>query len=168
VAELLGTTTAAVNSMLQRAHAQIDEAAPTPESVTEPTEAAQRELLDRYVAAFEANDYKAITELFAQDAVWEMPPFLDWFRGGQHIGQLIEHHCPAKAAGDMRLLPTQANGQPAFGLYMRTREGDFEAFNLPVLTLGPDGVTHVVAFFDVHLFDTFGLPRRLPSDPPTS
>ncbi len=161
VADLLDTTTAAVNSMLQRAHAQLVQVAPTADEIVEPTDTAQRELLDRYVAAFEAKDIRAIVDLFTKDAVWEMPPFTSWYQGAENIGRLVDTQCPAQGPGDMRLLPTRANGQPAFGLYLR--EGDrFVAFNLPVLTLGSGGIRHVVSFFDLDLFDTFGLPRQLP------
>ena len=81
----------------------------------------------------------------------------------QNIGRLIDTQCPARAAGDMRLVPTSANGQPAFGLYLR--DGDrYKPFNLPVLTLGKGGVTHVASFFEPRLFETFGLPPWLPVD----
>jgi RNA polymerase sigma-70 factor (ECF subfamily) len=67
----------------------------------------------------------------------------------------------------MRLVPTRANGQYAFGLYMR--DGDvFKPFNLPVLTLTPDGVSHVSCFFDLRLFAKFGLPASLPAATPTA
>jgi RNA polymerase sigma-70 factor, ECF subfamily len=165
VAEVLGTTTAAVNSLLQRAHAQLDDVAPTADSVVEPADAAQRDLLERYVAAFEAKDIQAIVDLFTKDAIWEMPPYTGWYQGADTIGRLIDEQCPAQGPGDMRLVPTRANGQPAFGLYMREPDGGYGAFNLPVLTTGPGGVMHVVSFFDVRLFDVFGLPGRLP---PTS
>jgi RNA polymerase sigma-70 factor (ECF subfamily) len=60
----------------------------------------------------------------------------------------------------MRLVPTRANGQYAFGLYMR--DGDvYKPFNLPVLTLTPAGVSHVTCFFDLRLFEKFGLPAAL-------
>jgi len=162
-AELLDTTAAAVNSMLQRARAQLAQAAPAEASVTEPAEADQRRLLDRFVAAFEDKDIPAMIELFTKDAVWEMPPFVGWYVGGEAIARLIDIQCPARGPGDMKLVPTRANGQPAFGLYMR--EGDaYLPFNLPVLTLGPTGVTHVTSFFDRSLFATFGLPASLPAD----
>lgn len=164
VADLLEISPAAVNSMLQRAHAQIDAVAPERDTIVEPTDTAVRELLDRYVAAFEAKDIKAIVNLFATDAVWEMPPFTQWYEGAEAIGRLIDLQCPAQGPGDMRLIETSANGQPAFGLYMRDPDGGYSAFNLPVLTIGPDGVvTHVACFFDLSLFDRFGLPRRLPA-----
>lgn len=162
VAELLGTTTTAVNSMLQRARAQLDQAAPAEDDIAEPDAADQRELLDRYVMAFEAKDIPAIVELFTKDAVWEMPPFTAWYQGAENIGRLIDAQCPAEGPGDMRLIPTEANGQPAFGLYMR--DGDvYRPFNLPVLTLSPSGITHVASFFDLRLFATFGLPEALPA-----
>jgi RNA polymerase sigma-70 factor, ECF subfamily len=90
-----------------------------------------------------------------------MPPFTGWYVGGEDIARLIDTKCPAEGPGDMRLVPTRANGQYAFGLYMR--DGDvYRPFNLPVLTLTPAGVSHVTAFFDVRLFAKFGLPESLP------
>src|SRR3982751_4633368 len=118
VAEVLETTTVAVNSTLQRARAQLEQAAPAEDKIHEPSGADQRELLDRYVTAFENKDISAIVELFTKDAVWEMPPFDAWYQGAETIGRLIDTQCPARGPGDMRLLATQANGQPAFGLYM--------------------------------------------------
>jgi RNA polymerase sigma-70 factor (ECF subfamily) len=165
VAELLDTTTTAVNSILQRARAQLEQAAPTEDEIVEPTAADQRELLDRYVAAFEDKDVPTIVELFTKDAVWEMPPFTAWYQGAENIGRLIDTQCPANGPGDMRLIPTEANGQPAFGLYMRRDDDVYRPFNLPVLTLGPSGITHVACFFDLRLFATFGLPETLPAQP---
>ncbi|MFD9740887.1 sigma-70 family RNA polymerase sigma factor [Umezawaea sp. NPDC059074] len=161
VADLLDTTTAAVNSSLQRARAQLDELSPSEDTVVEPTTAEQRDLLDRYVKAFEAKDIPAIVTLFTSDAVWEMPPFTGWYQGGADIARLVDTQCPADGPGDMRLVPTSANGQPAFGLYMRDEDGVHRPFNLPVLTLSPGGVTHVASFFDLRLFEVFGLPAVL-------
>ena len=161
VAEMLETTTVAVNSTLQRARAQLDQVSPSQDALAEPTAPEQRELLDRFVVAFENKDIPAIVELFATDAVWEMPPFIGWYQGAENIARLVDTQCPAQGPGDMHLVPTWANGQPAFGLYMR--DGDtYRPFNLPVLTLGPDGITHVACFFDLRLFETFGLPASIP------
>jgi RNA polymerase sigma-70 factor, ECF subfamily len=166
VAEALDTTTAAVNSMLQRAHAQLEQVAPAEDEVTEPADREQRELLDRFVAAFEDKDIPAIVELFTKDAVWEMPPFVGWYQGAETIARLIDTQCPAEGPGDMRLVPTSANGQPAFGLYMRGDDGVYRPFNLPVLTVRDGAVTHVACFFDLGLFPTFGLPESLPESRP--
>jgi RNA polymerase sigma-70 factor (ECF subfamily) len=163
VAGLFDVSPAAVNSMLQRARAQIDAAAPNRDAIVEPTDTAVRDLLDRFVAAFEAKDISAIVDLFAAEAVWEMPPFIQWYQGAEAIGRLVDCQCPAQGPGDMRLIETSANRQPAFGLYLRGGDGGYIAFNLPVLTIGRAGITHVVCFFDPSLFDRFGLPRQLPA-----
>jgi RNA polymerase sigma-70 factor (ECF subfamily) len=94
-----------------------------------------------------------------------MPPFTGWYVGAEAIGTLISTQCPASGPGDMRMVPTRANGSPAFGLYMREADGRHHAFQLQVPTLTERGVSYVAAFFDVDLFDRFGLPRLLPLDP---
>ncbi len=162
VAEALDITTTAVNSILQRARAQLDQAAPKEDDVVEPTTQDQRELLRSYVTAFEAKDIAAIEKLFTSDAVWEMPPFTAWYQGPERISRLVDTQCPSQP-GDLRLLATEANGQPAFGVYMRDDDDVHRAFNLNVLTLTPSGVSHVAAFFDLRLFGAFGLPRTLPA-----
>jgi RNA polymerase sigma-70 factor, ECF subfamily len=164
VAELLDTTTAAVNSALQRARAQLNEVGPREEAVVGPTTPVQRELLDRYVAAFESYDITALMALFCDDAVWEMPPFTGWYQTPDMIGRLIANQCPANAPGDLQLVPSMANGQPAFGMYLRDEDGSSSAFQLHVLTLAPTGISHVTAFFDLSLFATFALPDSLPPD----
>lgn len=158
VAELLGTSTAAVNSMLQRARAHLDEAGLNRDDVVEPVRPEQRELLDRYVAAFESYDVDAIVSLFTEDAIWEMPPFTGWYQGARTIGNLISQQCPASGPADMRMVRTHANGQPAFALYMRDPSGVHRAFQLQVLTLSDGAVSHVGCFFDTGLFSAFGLP----------
>ncbi len=162
VAALVGTSTAAVNSALQRARAQLDELAPTEESVTEPQTPEQQALLERYVAAFESYDVAAMVDLFTKDAVWEMPPFTGWYQGPADITRLIATNCPAQGPGDMRMVSTLANGQPAFALYMRGEDGVHRAFHLQVLSVADGRVSHVGAFFAPELFDTFGLPQTLP------
>jgi RNA polymerase sigma-70 factor (ECF subfamily) len=166
VAELLGTSVASVNSALQRARAQLDRLAPSEASVAEPRTAAQRELLDRYMAAFEAKDVQAIVSLFTQDAVWEMPPFTGWYRGPEDIALLVATHCPGDPGG-MRLIPAALNGQPSFAMYLRGGPGqDFLPFQLHVVELDGGAVGHVTAFLDVALFARFGLPASLPAHTP--
>jgi RNA polymerase sigma-70 factor (ECF subfamily) len=161
VAEALDTTTAAVNSALQRAHAQMAERGLTEDTVEPELDRGQRELLDRYVDAFWRKDIDAIVSLLKAEAVWEMPPFKGWYRGATNIGNLIDTQCPG-GINDMPMIETRANGQPAFGLYMRTPQGDFTPFHLQVLDLDGERVRHVGAFFEPALFTTFGLPARLP------
>ena len=161
VAQALETTTASVNSALQRAHATLAKANLSEDTVTEPTP-EQKAMLDRYVHAFWEKDIDAIVAMLTEDAVWEMPPYTGWYQGNENIGRLIDRQCPG-GRHDMRMVPTRANGQPAFGLYMRGEDGDFHPFHLQVLTLGRDGVQHVGAFFGAPLFATFGLPDHLPA-----
>jgi RNA polymerase sigma-70 factor (ECF subfamily) len=163
VAELLDTSTASVNSALQRARAQLQQAALTEEEVSEPTDPAQRELLDRYAKAFENSDVTAIVQLFKEDAVWEMPPFPEWFRGRDAIARLVGAQCPI-GPGEGLMMPTAANGQPAFALYSRHEGGDYKPFQLHVLTVEDGAVAHVGAFFGEKLFRTFGLPSSVPAD----
>jgi len=162
VAEALDTTAAAVNSALQRAHAQMAERGLTEDTVEPDLTAAQASLLERYVDAFWRKDVDTIVSMLTAEAVWEMPPFVGWYLGREQIAELIGGQCPG-GSYDMPMIPTVANGQPAFGLYMRTPDGSFAPFHLQVLELVGDQVRHVGAFFDVTLFETFGLPSHLPA-----
>jgi RNA polymerase sigma-70 factor (ECF subfamily) len=164
VAEALETSEAAVNSALQRAHAQLAKAHVTQDEVEVDLDPQQQEMLDRYVQAFWDKDIEAIVGMLTRDAVWEMPPFTGWYVGAENIGRLIDTQCPG-GVHDMPMVATTANGQPAFGLYMRQPDGSFTPFHLQVLTLDRAGkVSHVAAFFDQALFEKFGLPASLPAD----
>lgn len=162
VAGALDTSTAAVNSALQRAHAQLAERGLTEDTVRPDLTAEQEKLLERYVDAFWRKDVDSIVGMLTAEAIWDMPPFTSWFKGAKNIGWLIDNECPG-GVHDMPMLSTRANGQPAYGLYMRTPEGDFAPFQLQVLELDGDRVRHVTAFFDHALFEKFGLPMRLPA-----
>lgn len=161
VAAAIGTTTTAVNSLLQRARSQLEAVRPsTGDRLTPPESAEAQDRLARYIAAFEAYDIDRLVELFTAEAIWEMPPYVGWYRGARAIATLIHRRCPAERPGDMRLLPLVANGQPAAAMYMRA--GDVHVpFQLQVLDMTPEGVSHVVAFLDDALFATFGLPGSL-------
>ena len=99
-------------------------------------------------------------ELFTAEAIWEMPPYTGWYQGARAIITLIHQQCPAESPGDMRMLPLIANGQPAAAMYMRAGEVHVP-FQLHVLDMRADGVSHVVAFLDDTLFAKFGLPSSL-------
>jgi RNA polymerase sigma-70 factor, ECF subfamily len=157
VAELLGTTTAAVKSALQRARARLEEVAPAEDQVVEPNGADQRALLDRYVAAFEAADVAALMGLLREDAQWEMPPLPAWFAGRQAIGRFLASQVFG-APRAWRLVATGVNGQPAFATYLRGPNGAYHAHAIQVLTVTPEGIARVVAYLDPSLFVTFGLP----------
>jgi RNA polymerase sigma-70 factor (ECF subfamily) len=161
VAEAIGASTAAVNSLLQRARAQLQTAGlSSTDRLAAPDSAAAQDRLTNYIAAFEAYDIDRLAELFTSEAIWEMPPFVGWYQGPHAIAELIHQQCPAQAPGDMRLIPLTANGQPAAAMYMR--DGDQHLpFQLQVLDMRAEGVSHVVAFLDTTLFAKFGLPERL-------
>ncbi|HEY2207222.1 MAG TPA: sigma-70 family RNA polymerase sigma factor [Pseudonocardia sp.] len=161
VAATLDTTVAAVNSLLQRARAQLarQRGGALPELPADDPRA--RELLGRYLAAFERYDVPRIVELLTEDAVWEMPPFTGWYLGRADIGALISEKCPAIEGDDMRFLASWANGQPVFAVYMRGEDGVHRAFQLQQLTLDERGVSHVACYFDTALFAAFGLPAEL-------
>jgi RNA polymerase sigma-70 factor, ECF subfamily len=164
VADAIGASTAAVNSLLQRARAQLDVVGPSEDDqLSAPKSPEARDQLARYIAAFEDYDIERLVEMFTEEAIWEMPPFVGWYQGRPAIVDLIHHNCPANAAGDMRLLPLTANGQPAAAMYMRLPETDGRhvPFQLHVLDVSPSGVSHVVAFLDTSMFAKFGLPESL-------
>jgi RNA polymerase sigma-70 factor (ECF subfamily) len=161
VAEAIDASTAAVNSLLQRARSQLKAAGPSSEDrLAAPDSADVQDRLTRYIAAFEAYDVDRLAEMFTREAIWEMPPFVGWYQGPQAIAALIHQQCPAETPGDMRLIPLTANGQPAAAMYMRDGERHLP-FQLHVLDMGADAVSHVVAFLDTTLFAKFGLPAHL-------
>lgn len=165
VGEAIGASTAAVNSLLQRARAQLDEIQPSQDDDIAPPESPEaQEMLAKYVSAFETYDMDQLVKLFTEDAIFEMPPFDGWYRGPADIVTLSTVHCPAQGAGDMRFVGTTANDQPAAALYMLNREtGAHEAFQLHVLSVQAGRVSHVVAFHaqDGELFEHFGLAPTL-------
>jgi RNA polymerase sigma-70 factor (ECF subfamily) len=162
VAEVLGMTTAAVKSALQRARARLDEVAPAADKVTEPPEPEARELLDRYIAAFEKSDAAAIERLLVQDAALEMPPSPTWFAGRETCAPFIVAQALA-SPGDWRMIPVAANGQPAVAAYLRGTDGIHRALGIAVLTLSAAGIRRIVVFGDPALVAAFGLPEAHPT-----
>lgn len=161
VAELLETTPAAINSSLQRARARLAAAAPDEDDVTEPTDAQQSELLDRYCAAFENADMAALTELLQDDIRLEMPPMPEWFTGRAEVTAFLAERAFAQP-GDLVLVPTTANAQPAVAEYRRNADNIMEAHSIQVLTCrsrgGQPGIAVMTVFLDPALFAAFGLP----------
>ncbi|HEX2030173.1 MAG TPA: sigma-70 family RNA polymerase sigma factor [Actinomycetota bacterium] len=161
VAELLGTSVASVNSALQRARASlastgVSEAGP-PGSLDE----EQKALLARYVDAFERYDMDALTALLHEDATWSMPPYDLWLR--THLD--VRRWClgPGIACRGSKLIPTVANGSPAFGQYKPSQTGaGREPWSLQVLEVSGDRISGITFFLDTaRWFPLFGLPPRL-------
>lgn len=153
VAALLDLSVAAVNSALQRARARLPV---DHDSVVEPSQARQRELVDRYVAAFENADVAALVAVLAEDAMFEMPPLLTWFRGRATIGGFLGARM--RELGKASVVRTPANGQPAVALYTGPGDGKRRLHSLHVLTVAAHGVSRVVAFQDISAVRRFDLP----------
>jgi RNA polymerase sigma-70 factor (TIGR02960 family) len=156
VAALLDVSVPAVNSSLQRARSHLP--ADT-DSLVHPVEERQRELLDRYVAAFQNADVDQLVAVLTEDALYEMPPFLTWFQGSTAIGGFLGPRM--RAFGNIPVLRTSANGQPAVALYPATADGQHRLHALHVLTLASHGVGHIVAFMDTDRLRRFDLPDVL-------
>jgi RNA polymerase sigma-70 factor (TIGR02960 family) len=156
VAALLDLSVAAVNSALQRAHARLPVNSDT---LVQPADERQRQLLDRYVAAFQNADVDGLVAVLTDDARYEMPPFLTWFEGSAAIGAFLGPRM--RGFGNTPVIRTSANGQPAVALYPATADGQHRLHALHVLTLGSRGVSRVVAFMDIDALQRFGLPNVL-------
>ncbi len=159
VADVLGTTTTAVNSALRRARAQLARALPAEDELAEPAEPDRRALLDRFAAAIENADASALAQLLAEDVVLEMPPVLTWFAGRQAVVGFTASQLLTEP-GALRLVPVMANGQPAFAVYQRESGEAYHAHAVQVLTVTTTGIARIVAFTDPGLFISFGLPQQ--------
>jgi RNA polymerase sigma-70 factor (TIGR02960 family) len=160
VAQLLDTSTAAVNSMLQRARAQLTEAAPAEETVAEPAHPDTRALVDRYAAAFENADLAELQRTLLETVALEMPPTPTWFRGRDAVAGFLGAQVLDRP-GRLRMIPTRANGQPAVAEYVIGDDGLHHARGIHVLDVADGRVARIVVFFDSTLFPLFGLPETL-------
>ncbi|HVL52945.1 MAG TPA: sigma-70 family RNA polymerase sigma factor [Vitreimonas sp.] len=162
VAELLETTVASVNSALQRARATLAARNVAAERAPGRLDDAQRELLERYVDAFERYDIDSLTSLLREDATWSMPPYELWLQ--THLD--ITRWClgPGIGCRGSRLVATMANGCPAFGQYKPAPDGGYEPWSLQVVEIDGDRIGGITFFLDTaRFFPLFGLPLRLDS-----
>jgi RNA polymerase sigma-70 factor, ECF subfamily len=162
-AELLDTSVASVNSALQRARATI-EVTELSSTDVEPSEmqAPARDLLARYVEAFESYDIDALTSLIREDATQSMPPYDLWLRGRDDI--LSWWFGAGIGCKDSRLIPApQANGSIAFGQYKPSESGSGrDPWALQVLEFSGDKLVELTFFLSTdRVFPLFGLPPRL-------
>ena len=160
VAVMLGTTTTAVKSTLQRARARLRELTPAADEITPPTGPAARRFLDQYIAAFQNADAPALERLLCRDATLEATPFTTWFAGNQACVPYLRNRVLG-SPGDWLMVPTGANGQPAAVAYTRDRDGAYQAYGIVVLTVTGAGISQIFSFHQPSLAATFGFPRRL-------
>ena len=161
VAELLDTSVASVNSALQRARATLATADLAAGEAYRPMDGEQRALLARYVAAFEDYDMDSLTSLLHEDATWSMPPYALWLRTHDDIRRWCLG--PGVACRGSRLVPTVANGSPAYGQYKPGGPGGgFTPWALQVVEVSGGRIAGVCFFLDAErLFPLFGLPPSL-------
>jgi RNA polymerase sigma-70 factor, ECF subfamily len=159
VAELLDTSVASVNSALQRARATLSDA--DVHDSTPKLEEADRQLLERYVQAFERYDIEALTDLIHEDATQSMPPFDLWLNGREDI--FAWWWGPGIGCKGSQVIPTvAANGSPAFGQYKPSPDGGYEPWALQVLEISGGKIAELTFFLGTEkLFPLFGLPARL-------
>jgi RNA polymerase sigma-70 factor (ECF subfamily) len=150
VAEQLDTSVASVNSALQRARAGLGTV--VEDEITPPDDRTVREAVEAYVRAFEAGDVDALVKLLTDDVILEMPPVPLWFAGRDDYGSFMRHVFARRGIG-WRMVPLEANGQPAVAAYTP----DHRLHTLQVFTVRGGKITHTVVFQDPAVFAAFGL-----------
>jgi RNA polymerase sigma-70 factor (TIGR02960 family) len=162
VAEMLDTGEASVKGALQRARAALDtRLAADRERAPRPNSAHERRLVGRFADAVERGDIDEIVTLLTDDARLTMPPLPLEYQGHDAIGAFLRHREELRGT-PLRVVPTRANTQPAFGCYLPdARAAIARPYGLLVLTLEGDGVSAITWFTDTAVFRAFGLPRTL-------
>ena len=163
VAEMLDTTAASVNSLLRRARAAFESRLPAAgrDRAPLPNSRLERDVAGRFADAVEAGDVDAVVAALTEDAWLTMPPWPWEYQGPAAVGGFLRFLEGWRGA-PLRLVPTRANGQPAFGCYRPTAQPDIaRASSLVVLTLEGDRISAMTWFTDTSVFPHFGLPRML-------
>jgi RNA polymerase sigma-70 factor, ECF subfamily len=161
VAQFLDTSVASVNSALQRARTSIAKSNLSSAGPASTLGKVDRDLLERYVVAFERYDIGALTSLIHEDAIQSMPPYDMWLCGRDDV--FAWWLGPGIECRDSRMIQTRnANGSPAFGQYKPSPKGGFDPWALQVLELSGGRIVELMFFLDTaRLFPLFGLPSRL-------
>jgi RNA polymerase sigma-70 factor, ECF subfamily len=160
VAELLDTSVASVNSALQRARSTLAATNVTDSDPMQPMDEEQQALLARYIEAFERYDLDSLVSLLHEDATWSMPPYRLWMQSHDEIQRWMLG--PGSGCRGSRLVPTVANGLPAFGQYRPSPDGGWEPWALQVIEISDGRISGANFFLDTaSLFPLFGLPPRL-------
>jgi RNA polymerase sigma-70 factor (ECF subfamily) len=165
VAGMLETSEASVNSALQRARATMTALLPAPdrERAPLPRSAKERELAQRFAAAFASDDVEGVVALLTDDAWFSMPPANHEYQGPMAIADFLALSARYRGSRGTRLIPSRANGQPAFGRYVPDpRAQVYHLHSIMVLTMEGDRISAITNFIDSGLAPYFGLPRTLP------
>ncbi|MBK6013342.1 sigma-70 family RNA polymerase sigma factor [Streptomyces sp. MBT53] len=164
VADQLDTSVPAVNSTLQRARAALTDIGDD-HTIAEPDDHEAREVVDRYLRAFEAADVPALVRLLADAVVLEMPPVPLWFRGTEHYGAFMRRVFELRGT-DWMVRPVTANSQPALAAYAADPDGSRWLHSIQVFTVAGGRVTGNVVFTEPQVLASFDLPRRISPDRP--
>jgi RNA polymerase sigma-70 factor (TIGR02960 family) len=162
-AEILNTSEAAVNSLLRRARAALESRLPATarERAPLPNSARERQLVGQFSIALEDGDVDAIVELLTDDAWVTMPPQPYEYQGAEAIARFLRDRAQRRGS-PLRIVPTRANGQPAFGCYLPCPQTEIaRPYGLMVLTLAGSRIAEITFFGDSSVFPHFGLPRTL-------
>jgi RNA polymerase sigma-70 factor (TIGR02960 family) len=163
IAEMLETSEASVNSALQRARAALEAAPERPAGGTVPDSPAQRRLLDRFAEAFEVGDIDTVLALLSEDAWIRMPPEPLEYNGRPAIGEFLRTRRLWREGERLRMVPTRANGQPAFAYYLPDSQADvWRIGGIFVLTVAGEEIVTITRFGEGGWLPWFGLPRTLP------
>jgi RNA polymerase sigma-70 factor, ECF subfamily len=162
VAEWLNLSVPAVNSALQRARRALQERNVLLETPTALPTPQLQSLLDHYMTLWEQADIPGFVALLREDAWFTMPPLPVWFQGRSAIATVLQTRIFTPGR-QRHLLPTRANGSPAFGLYQREPEADvYQLFGLVVLGVEGEQIGSLVAFLELSSLSSFALPPTLP------
>ena len=162
VADALDTTPASVYSLLQRAHATIDERLPDRSQQATLRALDDKQLhaiVDRYTEAWTHKDVDAIVQMLTEGATLTMPPIVSWYRGLEAIEIMFRTVAFANQRS-WRMVPTSANGQLAIGTYERDSSGNHAPHGVTVLTLRGDKIDEIIAYHGPWMLQRFGLPPR--------
>jgi RNA polymerase sigma-70 factor (ECF subfamily) len=164
IAQMMDTSTASVNSALQRARRIVADRVPAPsqqQTLREIEDARIREIVSGYSAALEDGDADALVALLTEDVTWSMPPLPCWYRGLDAVMDFAVR-VPMTDCGSWRHLATRANGQPATGCYLRRDDDDtYRAWSVNVFTLRGDRIAEITSFIGPEHFTLLGLPTAL-------
>ena len=170
-ADVLELTVSSVNSALHRARTTLSQRYPRGEMedlTMSQTDERTQQLLDHFVQAWERADVARLVALLKADATFAMPPSPSWYQGLEAIrvfsaGTIFadDGMFRGKALNRWKLLPTRANGSPAFAIYQRDEKDEYQAFGLIALTLDGDKLSQIISFIDPSLPSRFGFPAKL-------
>jgi RNA polymerase sigma-70 factor (TIGR02960 family) len=163
VAEMLDSTETSVNSALQRARGTLDARLPAPRARPPlPRSPRERQLAERFAEAYQGGDLDGLLRLLTDDAWLTMPPATLEYQGHAAIGAFLTGGARWRDGRALKLVPTSANGQPAFGCYLQDAHADiYHGHGLVVLTLDGDRISAITRFVDNSVLPHFGFPRTL-------